>query len=287
MLFIASTSPISPISRSFGVAGSHVLWYPDVNLSPTEDSESLHRLLQLIPPEASVLTQNHIFPHVSARLNAYVIPALGRFENDTQYVVDLINKSDYILIDMYGWDVMTAKIFEEIAKNGSHGVYALGSKSLLFKRGYQDSPMFAHYTEQRFFNAYNGLRSLSGQVLLDAYSKSGMPILCPKEFVGVGVRGPYAYLLPGTYNITFMTKVEDNSSRSIATFGISYTKDQFVLVSTREVNGLELKPNKWFNTTFTVTFAEITPNIEFLTWVTGATNLYEDGVVVTRVSDGP
>jgi uncharacterized membrane protein len=285
IVFIASTSPISPISSPFGVQGLHILWYPNVNLSPTQDTESLNTQLQLIPSSASILTQNHIFPHVSNRLDAYVIPPIGHFENDTVYLADLMKKSDYILLDMWGWDSLTQTVFDMATKNSSYGVYALGSKSLLLKEGYQGTPMFSHYTEQRFFQDYKYLTVLSGQTMPDADSKSGTVALFPKGFEGLGARGPYTYLLPGTYNITFMIKVENNSNEQVATLGVAYNDYKFTTVTTREINGSELNPNVWTNVTLTVNFSEVVPNIEFLTWVNGVTNIYEDGVIVTKVSN--
>jgi hypothetical protein len=281
MVFIVSLSPLSPISETF--AAKQLVWYPTVSFfSYNEDVYSLHKLLDLIPSDATVLTQNHIFPHVSNRLNAYVVPIVGRFENDTEYIDGLINKSEYILLDLWAWDPFSAMIFDEITKNGSFGVYALGSKSLLFKRDYQGSPMFEHYTEYRFFQAYKD-SWVTGQIVPDASSKSGNVALCAEGFKGLSIFGPQTYLLSGTYNVTFMMKVDDNPSETVGTLDVSYEKGQFVAAS-RELNGSEFRPGQWTNFTLTTTFAEIAPHVEFRVWAGGVTNLYLDGVVVTRVS---
>jgi uncharacterized membrane protein len=281
LIFIVSLSPLSPISDTF--AAKQLVWYPTVSFfSYHEDVDSLHKLLDLIPPDAAVLTQNHIFPHVSNRLNAYVVPIADRFPNDTEYIGGLINKSEYILLDLWDWDPFSAMIFNMIVNNGSFGIYALGSKSLLFKKDYQGSPMFEHYTEYRFFQAYKDLW-VSGQIVPDASSKSGNVALCPEGFKGLSISGPQTYLLPGTYDVTFMVKVDDNLSGTVGTLDISYEKGQFVAAS-RDLNGSEFRPGEWTNFTLTTTFAEIAPQIEFRVWAGGVTNLYLDGVVVNRVS---
>jgi uncharacterized membrane protein len=69
---------------------------------------SLHRareisdVLNMIPQNASILTQNNLFPHVSHRVDAYVVPNRFFFAlEDT--VVDFLNRTidevDYILVD--------------------------------------------------------------------------------------------------------------------------------------------------------------------------------------------
>jgi len=284
VLFIASTSPLSPLSASFGVGDKQLFWYPEVDLSTTEHTESMHKLLQLIPPETSVLTQNHLFPHVSARVCAYVVPPIPRFENDTDYLRDLIDWSDYILLDTWAWDAHTATVFNETTKNDSYGVYALSSKSVLFRRGYQATPILVNYVESRFFQASKDLRISFGQTVSDNVSRSGAVVVIPMEFEGFGVWGPYANLLPGTYNITYTIKAQDNTNEQIAVFDVCYNYGHSI-VATRELLGSELTPREWTNITLAVTFAEITPHIEFRVWTSGVTDLYVDGAFVMKVSD--
>lgn len=283
ILLIASTSPLSPMSEPFGAAKMRILWYPDVNLSPTEHSESLHDLLRLIPPEASVLTQNHIFPHVSARLHAYVVPPIEPYENDTTYVADLINKSEYVLIDFYGWDYHTEMVFNMVLNNETHGVYALGSNSLLFKKGYQGSPIFAHYTEHRSFPVYKDLQVGSGQIVPDPYSKSGFVALCPEGFMGSGLFGPYTYLLPGEYNITFTIKLGEHDDGYIGTLDVSDNYSRSIL-SRRDIYGFELQSNEWTNLTLSFTSTKLRTSVEFRYFNSGTTDTYIDRVIVERIS---
>jgi len=284
ILFIASTSPISPISTSFGAGKERILWYPDVNFSPTEHSESLHNLLRLIPPEASVLTQNHLFPHVSARLHAYVVPPIGRFENDTEYLRGLINKSDYVLLDLWGWDSLTATAFDEITKNGSHGFYALGANSLLLRRDYHEEPLFKEYTEHRIFEAYKDLGVASYcQKIRDLSAETGNVVLCPEGSRGTIVFGPFAYLLQGEYEVTFTIKVGDHDDSYIGTLDIS---DDFgeSIVSKRDVYGFELRSNEWTNFTLSFASTRLRRALEFRASSSGSADIYIDRVVVERVS---
>ena len=65
-------NPLSPFADPLAKEG--VWWYPGGDLTPNENSVSLSELVNLIPSNASILTQNHVFPHVSSRINAYVLP---------------------------------------------------------------------------------------------------------------------------------------------------------------------------------------------------------------------
>ena len=285
MLFIVSLSPLSPISSTF--IEKELVWYPILPSSFDEDTESLHNLLRLIPPESSVLTQNHIFPHVSARLHAYVIPPIGRFENDTEYLRGLINKSDYVLLDFWEWDSLTATVFDEIyPRNGSYtrAPYALGSKSLLFRKDYDGEPLFKEYVEHRVFAAYKDLGVASFvQVIRDLSVETGNVVLCPEGSTGIFVFGPFAYLFEGAYEVTFTIKVGEHDDSYVGTLDVS---DDFgeSIVSKRDIYGFELQSNEWINLTLSFTSTKFRNWLEYRAFSSGSADIYIDRVTVKRVS---
>jgi uncharacterized membrane protein len=69
----------------------------------TDHIVRLQRIVDLVPSNASILTQNNIFPHFSNRGNAYVVPlpqaAAYAPEAIGAYLDQLIDKSEYVLID--------------------------------------------------------------------------------------------------------------------------------------------------------------------------------------------
>ena len=286
LIFMVSTSPISPVTASFGLGSGKqsFLWYPALTLVMDRNSESLNKLISLIPRDASVLTQNNIFPHVSNRLDAYVLPVIPSFENDTKYVTDLTGKSDYILLNT-AMDQHASLVFDRATANHTYGVYGIGGQCLLFKKGYEGAPLYSDYTYGRFFQASNELRFDAGQVVPDASSRNGNVVVFPKGYEGIGTYGPYVYLTPGTYNVTFRIKADDTPNVPIATLGVSYTHNVWKLIASKGLFGPDLIPNQWVNVTITISLSELTPNVEFLIWVTGATRLSEDGVLVTILSD--
>jgi len=99
-VIIAALSPVSPLSGALSQR-SHFLWYPDAE--PPGQVEAVHLLLSQVPGDASILTQNHVFPHVSSRTEAYVLPVLSFDRNQTRavedYVDSLINHVEYVLLD--------------------------------------------------------------------------------------------------------------------------------------------------------------------------------------------
>jgi len=98
-VFALALSPISPATTQLN---SGFLWYPQNNLTPTEITQ-IHEIIDTIPPDASILTQNQFFPHVSSRANAYSVPVttfseaqLPRIE---EYLKTIMGGCDYVLLD--------------------------------------------------------------------------------------------------------------------------------------------------------------------------------------------
>jgi hypothetical protein len=281
LLFIVSISPISPISNSLKQEG--LLWSPVVNLTSNENTVSLNNLVNTIPPNASVLTQNTIFPHLSSRINAYVIP-FSNVVNDTGYIRFLINSSEYVLLELSLQDSNTKFVFNEITQNNSYGVYALASNAILFKRDFQGEPMFAHYTEYKVFSAYKDLDKASfSQNISDSSAASEEVVLCPKNSIGYFVYGPYTYLLQGSYEVTFTVKVGEHNSSRVGWCDVSSNFGDSI-VSKRDIFGFELQPNKWTNFTLTFTSTKIMTDVEFRASSYGTAGIYIDRVIMKRVS---
>lgn len=112
-VFSLFASPLSPLLLTSDTMVPHFSEYTLPTIG--EHEVALHRIIALVPPNASVLTQNNIFPHFSSRPNAYVYPLPQVFEyapkETNEYVNQLISKSDYILVDMR-YDAYTANLIQ-------------------------------------------------------------------------------------------------------------------------------------------------------------------------------
>ena len=143
IIFSVFASPLSPLLTQTELYVPHFSEYylPTI----TEHVATLHAIVDLIPPNASVLTQNNLFPHFSGRLNAYVCPLPRSVsyapEDMKTYVDQLINKSEYVLVDMktdtYG---ASGLIFGSRMWRQSFGLFATEDDVYLYKRDYEGFP---------------------------------------------------------------------------------------------------------------------------------------------------
>ena len=142
LLFAGFASPLSPLLTTFR---SDLLYFSDYYPpSVTRHEELLQIIVDMVPENASVLTQNNIFPHFSNRINAYVYPISkmkNYARNETQnYIDELFEISEYVVIDVL--TDQSVEAFLEETFNGNYGIYAMIDGIYLFKKGYVGKPVF-------------------------------------------------------------------------------------------------------------------------------------------------
>jgi uncharacterized membrane protein len=285
LLFAICISPLSPISNVFVQQGT--AYYSPIQLSLNENEKSLNDLLNLIPPNASILTQNVIFPHVSNRLNAYVIPFsdYGKPTEMGQYIDQIIYNSEYVLLDMTSMNDMDKRVLEIITSSNTYGAFALGTQAILFKRGFHDEPFNGDYTSNRTFLAYRDLfvSSPPGIVVNDSSSSSGRVFFYPKGSPGDCIYGPYTYLLAGSYQAVFTVKSGEHGEGWLGTFDVT-SDDASQVLSFRDLYGLELKTADWVNITIPFSLPKLATGIEFRFHTQGNADLFFDTVKLQRIT---
>ena len=282
MILTISVSPLSPLSAPFVKEG--LLWYTSTGLESNEKISSLADLVHALPQNASVLTQNTVFPHVSNRPNAYAIP-LSHVINDTKYVRSLINSSEFVLLDL-SWinDLNTNFVLNEITQNNSYGAYALARNAILFKRGFQGEPLSAYYSEYEVFSAYRDLIKTSyTRTISDQSAVSERVLYCPRNSDGTFMYGPSYYLLQGSYEVTFTMKASGHNSSAVGWCDVTSDSGNST-ISKREIFGFELPSFTWTNFTLTFTSTKVLTNVEFRASSYGTANVYVDRVVMKRIS---
>jgi uncharacterized membrane protein len=112
LAFSVFASPLSPLLLTSNVSIPHFSEYrlPSIN----EHEISLQKIVELVPQNASILTQNNIFPHFANRENAYVFPFIRIFNyasrEANEYTNNLFSISDYVLIDLL-YDEYSGRFF--------------------------------------------------------------------------------------------------------------------------------------------------------------------------------
>jgi uncharacterized membrane protein len=96
LVFLILISPLSPTVALFPTN------YEAASFGNHE--RMLHEVLETVPKNASILTQDNIFPHVSHRVEAYVIPDRWIHSGDIQeialeFVNQTIEQVEYVLVD--------------------------------------------------------------------------------------------------------------------------------------------------------------------------------------------
>ncbi len=95
LIFFLIVNPLSPIVSYL---------YPGfISLSSGDHERILSQTINLVPPNASILTQDNLFPYVSHRVDAYVIPVIFLNTDIRNLTIDFVNgtidKVAYILLD--------------------------------------------------------------------------------------------------------------------------------------------------------------------------------------------
>ncbi|MCJ7714047.1 DUF2079 domain-containing protein [Candidatus Bathyarchaeota archaeon] len=259
-------------------------------LPPTDRTELLYQVLPLIPSNASILTQNDIFPHVSNRAEAYMyLPASGEVS------------VDYILIDVasrwYDWmsdvpgDRIPPKIYvEDVLKNEEYGIFASVKSIFLLKKGYSGEPiLFVPFSSA--FN-YQTLHLGSGSIVEDSTSDSGF-ILKHYEKISAETfwHGPYVDLMPGLYKATFAIKVDEVSRLA--------EDDPFLVVDVvsswgqilhkrKHVFGLDISSDgQWFNMSMLFGLATSAEAVEFRGIPLSDLSISLDYIIVEQLSPQP
>jgi len=257
---------------------------------PTERTQLLYNVMALIPPDASILTQNDIGPHLSSRSNVYVsIPT------------SLLNKIsvDYVLIDMnslwFKWrpvfpsEIISPKEFAVKAlESGEYGILASAKGILLLKRGYRSDPIFfipyiAEYD-------YRDLIVVNGRVIKDVSAISDM-VLYHGVDDGSGIfwYGPYVNLAPGLYEVTFTLKTNTMSKpeNHVITLDVTASAGKLVLAK-KDIYGVHIpSKDQWFNITLIFGLNTIAENVEFRGFVYGSCSLFLDRIIVRQLSPLP
>jgi uncharacterized membrane protein len=195
-------------------------------------TQMLNEVLDMIPLDASVATQNNILPHLAQREKIY---ALGWQKQSTADSLD----ADIIIVDMksahflyapYTTFISPKDALLTIVSNESlkkqYGIRAFEDNILLLEKNYAGTAIIKHY-EKTFDTEDLTINTANAYMTFDSSSSSSRVIVCDVNFTGrvmdrVVWYGPYVYLFGDTggngeskgwdYSATFRIKIKGNST---------------------------------------------------------------------------
>jgi uncharacterized membrane protein len=280
IIFCIAFSPLSPLIQGGYPSPAYVA--PEI----TDHARLLNTFVNLVPQNASILTQDNIFPHVSNRANAYVI--MPQIQGDTPtwekaaaFISSL--ETTYVLIDLKSDPSIGMILLSHVIQEGTYGLYASADRILLFKQFYVGEPVLYQpiLVEYDFRNLVN-----DGKIVDDPTSKSG-EVLYHDATSGQGTfwYGPYDALPSGTYNVTFSLKVSSLINEHVVTLDV---RTQGRTLASEDINGSDFHTaNSWQNFTLQFELNKTVVDIEFRgTNVSNATNISLDYIQVAALPNG-
>jgi hypothetical protein len=246
MLSFAFVSPLSPI----------VTMLSDSGLKPiTPRDQLIHEILAYVPPNASIITHNNLFPHVSSRINAYVAPTIGPIWNGNpsecrRFTDEILAKVDFVLVDIKSDPFAGSVVFSLMQENHGFRAFVSADGVILFKKNYTGDvrilvPYYVRY-DYTVLSLYCGEitetpNSMSRFVLYFNGSLGSSPLFW---------HGPRSLLPSGKYNVTLRLKI--NGTGEMFTTNICSNNGQTVLASETFSAGSYTRVSVWSNHTFTL-----------------------------------
>jgi uncharacterized membrane protein len=100
----------------------------------------INEVLTWIPANASVITQNNLFPHLSSRINAYAIPSpiyADKKPESREFTNRTLDEVEYALVDVktdaFSSSVITSLMNERVDFN----VEVTGDGIILYRKGFE------------------------------------------------------------------------------------------------------------------------------------------------------
>jgi uncharacterized membrane protein len=237
-MVIANPLLSDPLGHAPGVQFGYV--------GPNAADQALQNVLTLIPPRASVLTTSHIFPQLSDRPNAFVVPSEGARIGGGNISSNLdfwANQSQYIVID-YAVDPVNSVLLRSETDLTPFGVYAADDGAVAYERGWYQAPvLWAPFVSSMNGGAVSFNQSL-GRISTQYESALGPTYFHPAG----GSNGSHlwnspwtAYLPRGAYNVTFNMQIATTTTSSPlkveVTQSAAVLKDTLVVM----VNGIPIR----------------------------------------------
>jgi uncharacterized membrane protein len=199
---------------------------------PSAEESWLNRVLSLIPPHASVLAIQELYPYVSSRPAAFAVPGQVFFRAPLTYgeaIRNYVNLSNYILLD-FAIDWIYSDAVFTFANLSAFGTAASAQGLMLLERGWNGLPEV--FAPMQLFEAGGSQTPVNSAVETNVTSPEGPTLIGPSNASGSPIlwNGPgVTALVPGTYQATFWVGVKGGSATGPVQLRVNDTPDQVAL----------------------------------------------------------
>lgn len=257
---------------------------------------SAHEIIQLIPEDASVLATNNLFPHISNRFDAWVLPfsyeepyplyytGISDIWKDFANKILSENNPDFVLLDLGLGETQNLKlIISKLLAKNNYGIYAYAEGILLLRKNYVDNPLIFTPVNSSF--NYETLTLYDGSIVTETTSKSGKVLAhTTKDLSNVTFWGGPNYMIPpGRYEVIFRLKLIGHvQNASVITLAV--TADEGIILNSTTLHVSNLESDAWKE--FLLTFQMRLPtSVEFEgLQVNNAVDLYLDYIKIVQLN---
>ncbi|MCW4013825.1 MAG: DUF2079 domain-containing protein [Candidatus Bathyarchaeota archaeon] len=251
-----SLSPLSPLTWGMHLSPAYE--------KPVETTRTtrINQIIDMVPPTASILTQDNLFPHFSNRQEAYVmIPPTYK---DVKTWKDAINwvtrlEPEYILLDLETDPHNTIRYAFTSIRQGNYQLLAFYDNVYLYKRDYAGETIT--YEPFNITYTYNDLIPQNMRQQKDPNSTIGTVLAYQNMSIQTRTLwyGPYEIVPKGNYTVTYTLKTTDN--RFNETIQLDAYYNQTILNSVYLTDSM-LKNDTWTSIELNFILPEIAYDLE-------------------------
>ena len=254
-----------------------------------ERARALEKAAQIIPRDASVLTDSNVFPRFATRSKAYCLYDEAEFSEMVRVLRGF--DVDYIVVDRgrgdvlgHGWAGRVVPYALDMMRSGHYGLYAWGGGIRVLKRNYRGEPILIEPVER--YASASLLTSNRGDVCLDLTSRSFF-IIAHRAGSGLGNiwYGPYITLMPGKYRATYRVKVVGEVGEEEVVLYVDVVSDSGKTVyAAKALSGKDLPASgEWFDVVLEFNVDQGKPDFEFRGFAKSDISIYLDYVLIEKV----
>ena len=251
-----SLSPISPLTWGMHLSPAYE--------KPVETirTQRINQIIDIIPPTASILTQDNLFPHFSNRQEAYVmIPPTYKDVKTWKDAIDWVTRlePEYILMDLETDPHNTIRYAFTSIRQGEYQLLAFYDNVYLYKRDYTGEAIT--YEPFNITYTYNDLIPQNMRQQKDPNSTIG--IVLAYQNMSIQTRtlwyGPYEIVPRGNYTVTYTLKTIDNRFNETIQLDVYYNQTTLNQVN---ITDAMLVNDTWTGIDLNFTLPEIAYDLE-------------------------